>query len=54
MTLTVQEYLALSPWKRFTYRVMRSPWHDLLRSGRLWYSCLRTVSPAHLTVPRNG
>jgi omega-6 fatty acid desaturase (delta-12 desaturase) len=26
MTLTVQEYLALSPWKRFTYRVMRSPW----------------------------
>jgi omega-6 fatty acid desaturase (delta-12 desaturase) len=26
MTLTVQEYLALTPWKRFTYRVMRSPW----------------------------
>jgi omega-6 fatty acid desaturase (delta-12 desaturase) len=25
-TLTVNEYLALSGWQRFTYRVMRSPW----------------------------
>jgi acyl-lipid omega-6 desaturase (Delta-12 desaturase) len=34
-TLTVKEYLALSPWRRFTYRLYRNP-VVLLGFGPLW------------------
>jgi omega-6 fatty acid desaturase (delta-12 desaturase) len=37
-TLTVREYLALSPWKRFIYRCFRNPWIMLGIGGFLMFT----------------
>ncbi|MBJ6725579.1 fatty acid desaturase [Geomesophilobacter sediminis] len=44
-TLTVEEYLAASPWERLKYRVYRSPW-IMFTIGPLYYFLLRNRWPS--------